>query len=791
METLLLSILTCSLVLVPALKIVELRVPSKVAAGTTVTLDCLFDLEGDALYTVKWFKNAEEFYHFMPISVPPRKLFPVAGISASLTEESNSSVTLDNVNSSASALYKCEVYSDAPSFLMVGDYRGLLVVEPPDSPRRLQVVETTSRSVTLEWTAPNASNEVITSYKIQHKEHESANWNFASVNLTVPGNETTAVVSDLKPYTTYDFRVFAESALGRSNASDPVNATTSEEAPGGPPTNVSAQALGLQSVKVTWKPPSKDLHFGAIRGYYVGYRPAAASPAPFQYVTIHASDQKNEERLLTSLSPSTRYGIVVQAFNGQGAGPRSAEVVVETHGFVPPTPTQLSVVSTSATSVTLEWKRPAGDLNPVEGYHVLHTVEASGDEWTETHVRGNRHSLTIGQLKCGSTYRFAVRAYNDAGTGNVSDAIIVNTKGAPPTAPPDAILAVLPYMRQALVLTRTWHNGGCPIERFTARYRHQRDKVWTMLEAEQSQSEPRLELRGLSPANSYKVVVTASNNAGTTEAEYEFTTLTDSSEKHLKLHVPPFALPGATVRLDCFQDFGNIAAQTVRWFKDGQEFYQFVPTEVPSLKTFDVEGVNVNTLQSTARPVYIEKLNASSAGTYSCEVSSETSLIRTVAGKELVIAERLPAMPRIVTDRDAYHIGDTVKLSCVGVRSKPSPALSVFVNDQLVNDTNTRLEVHPDGLPTVSIETAFTLGQEDVKGGHVRVRCEALFSDAFAATVEDNIRVEPRWMLSGTSSPKDPCIEKASTIFKRAWVYFSEAHDDSIGNGNLTFSTVQ
>lgn len=64
------------------------------------------------------------------------------------------------------------------------------------------------------------------------------------------------------------------------------------------------------------------------------------------------------------------------------------------------------------------------------GSRVLYMEAGSRDERAETHVRGNRHSLTIDKLKCGSTYRFAIRAYNDAGTGNVSDAISVKTKGA-------------------------------------------------------------------------------------------------------------------------------------------------------------------------------------------------------------------------------------------------------------------------------------------------------------------------------------------------------------------------
>ncbi|KAL1427621.1 hypothetical protein MTO96_017318 [Rhipicephalus appendiculatus] len=734
MDTLLLSILACYLVLAPALKITEFRVPTKVTAETTVTLDCLFDLEGDPLYSVKWYKDDMEFYRFMPSSVPHRILFAVPRNNRQRKyhppfpeenewiDESETRLTQDSNSSSG--------------FEQLSE--DLLVVEPPDPPRHLMVVETTSRSVTLSWTAPQ-SNDIITSYEIQHKGHES-NWNIDTVNSNVPGKQTSAVVSGLEPFTTYDFRVSAETTLGRSRASDPVRATTSGEAPGGPPVNISAQALSLQSVKLTWKPPSKDLHYGIIRGYYIGYRLATASSDPY----IFQSSRRWRTR-------------------GRGD---HFDVTVAVHALRRHR-TGLSVVKTSGTSVTLEWKQPANDVNPVIGYHVLHTKADSGDQWKETIVPGSRHSLTIEKLSCGSTYRFAICAYNDAGTGNISDAVIVKTKGTRPVAPPDVRLAVLPRRRSAAILTSAWRDGGCPVESFTALlttttggvHSYQWRVAPTTADAEQRYHEPLLEIRGLSPAHTYKVLLTAYNSAGSTEREYGFTTLTDSAKKPHKIHVPPFGLLYGTVRLDCSHGFGNEAAHTVKWFKDGDEFYRFVPGEEPSARTFRVEGVNVNMLESNATSVYLEKLVKPTAGTYSCEVSSETQSLRSTAEEELVIAERLPTTPRVSTS----IVGETVELNCTGVRSEPSPTLSLFINDQLANSM-TMLESHPR-WPTHGHHSDHLSrrGQNGAERGHVRVRCEAAHSDALVATVEESIYVEsPRWLLSRASSRRDQCAGKAS-----------------------------
>lgn len=45
-----------------ALRDVEVFVPSAVRRGETARLHCMYDLEGDTLYAVKWYKGRREFY---------------------------------------------------------------------------------------------------------------------------------------------------------------------------------------------------------------------------------------------------------------------------------------------------------------------------------------------------------------------------------------------------------------------------------------------------------------------------------------------------------------------------------------------------------------------------------------------------------------------------------------------------------------------------------------------------------------------------------------------------------
>ena len=53
-----------------SLRIVRFEVPSAVAKGQPVVLHCNYDLEGDELYSVKYYKDYVEFYRYLPNDEP-------------------------------------------------------------------------------------------------------------------------------------------------------------------------------------------------------------------------------------------------------------------------------------------------------------------------------------------------------------------------------------------------------------------------------------------------------------------------------------------------------------------------------------------------------------------------------------------------------------------------------------------------------------------------------------------------------------------------------------------------
>lgn len=53
--------------------------PSVVKLKGTSTLRCTYDLEGDKLYSVKWYRGSHEFYRYDVTAESPSRYFEMAG----------------------------------------------------------------------------------------------------------------------------------------------------------------------------------------------------------------------------------------------------------------------------------------------------------------------------------------------------------------------------------------------------------------------------------------------------------------------------------------------------------------------------------------------------------------------------------------------------------------------------------------------------------------------------------------------------------------------------------------
>ena len=55
----------------------------------TPDLTCSYNLGGDTLYSVKWYKGRHEFYRYMPTESPIIKTFPVKNMKINVSDKTN------------------------------------------------------------------------------------------------------------------------------------------------------------------------------------------------------------------------------------------------------------------------------------------------------------------------------------------------------------------------------------------------------------------------------------------------------------------------------------------------------------------------------------------------------------------------------------------------------------------------------------------------------------------------------------------------------------------------------
>lgn len=116
---------------VDGLLLTSVKVPAHPVAGESVSLKCEFNMEGDDLYKVTWYKSDAEFYRYLPKDKPPAQVYEVDGVIVDLSTSDESTVTLEHIGLKSSGVYRCEVSAETPTFVTVSDERDMNVIAIP------------------------------------------------------------------------------------------------------------------------------------------------------------------------------------------------------------------------------------------------------------------------------------------------------------------------------------------------------------------------------------------------------------------------------------------------------------------------------------------------------------------------------------------------------------------------------------------------------------------------------------------------------------------------------------
>lgn len=151
--------------------------------------------------------------------------------------------------------------------------------------------------------------------------------------------------------------------------------------------------------------------------------------------------------------------------------------------------------------------------------------DAPLDEWESVRLTRTQRRHTLSNLLCGNKYTLKVSAFNEVGSSDDSDEIHFSTSGRPPIAP-DKTSFIKSNVSSVLLNLSSWRDGGCTISHFIIQYKSKTQHEWILLSNNILPEQQFIKIKDLSPSTWYDLLILVKNEAGTTEANYVFATLT-------------------------------------------------------------------------------------------------------------------------------------------------------------------------------------------------------------------------------------------------------------------------
>ncbi|XP_016964365.1 uncharacterized protein LOC108034102 isoform X1 [Drosophila biarmipes] len=115
-----------------SLTMTEVKIPNHIMRLKSATLGCRYALDGESLYSVKWYKDGHEIYRYVPRDKPPGQAFPLPGVNIDLRNSSDTQILLRRVTLQSTGVYRCEVSGEAPAFNTVSESETMTVVVTPN-----------------------------------------------------------------------------------------------------------------------------------------------------------------------------------------------------------------------------------------------------------------------------------------------------------------------------------------------------------------------------------------------------------------------------------------------------------------------------------------------------------------------------------------------------------------------------------------------------------------------------------------------------------------------------------
>lgn len=273
----------------------------------------------------------------------------------------------------------------------------LEVTELPHSPINVKTeVNVAGGLVNVSWSPPFDGNSPIIRYIVEKRVVKngdpSSSGSSSSSSLddlsysdaihgwmrypaNISASQRFALLTNLRPAMTYQFRVLAVNSVGEGPPSAPSNppVTVPAQPPAGSPIGVVGAPRSATSIIIQWQPPPNDAHNGMLQGYIVRYKLAGYADTQWYYHNVTNAAQFS--CLLDDLIVWRNYEIGVAAYNDMGTGAYSSSIFIRTKEGKPAAPPRnVEAKAINSTAIKIRWNQTDPQL--INGINQGYKVQA-------------------------------------------------------------------------------------------------------------------------------------------------------------------------------------------------------------------------------------------------------------------------------------------------------------------------------------------------------------------------------------------------------------------------------